>query len=207
MRGGFFSGLIAIAVTCAAPLSAQSMKRVAELCSDPMTSGPQKLIMLDSEGWERAEKATIPAVTAIANAHIATFSTGLGDWPARYSKIPALAGNFTTMIDSGVVSLWTKGDAYLAVSIQQTQDGGEHLACYFAGPENAETMEIIESYGTPETDPEQGLTITRFDETAFVMNPERSYKLFSVFSRHQSYPELATPDGYRLERVEQPKTE
>ncbi|MEB8388642.1 hypothetical protein OO012_15550 [Rhodobacteraceae bacterium KMM 6894] len=207
MRGGVLTALIAIAVTCAAPLSAQSMKRVAELCSDPMTTGPQKLTLFEAEGWIRQDKSSLSAVTAIANAHIASFTAGMEDWNSRYAAIPQLAGNFTRMIDDGAISLWTRDAAYLAISIQQTETGGEHLACYFAGPEDPDTLEVMARYGTPETEPEQGLTIIRFDESAFVMNPERNYELFSVFSRHQAYPEFATPDGYRLERVEQAATE
>ncbi len=191
----------------AAPLHAQSMARVADICSDPMTTGPQKAPVLEAEGWTRQDKSSIPAVTAIANAHIASFTVGMEDWESRYRAIPQLAGNFTTMIDSGNIDLWTKGAAYLAVSVQQTPEGGEHLACYFAAPESPETLEVIARYGTPEEFPDQGLTAIRFDETAMVMNPERSYKMYSTYSRHQSYPELATPDGYRLERIEQPQTE
>lgn len=205
MRSGFFTSLILIAATCAAPLSAQSMKRVAELCSDPMTTGPQKLTMFAYEGWTRQDKSSLAAATAIANAHIASFTVGMEDWAGRYRNIPGLAGNFTRLIDDGSISLWTKDAAYLAISILQTEAGGEHLGCYFAGPENPETLEVMAEYGTPETEPEQGLTVIRFDESAFVMNPERTYQLFSVFSRHQSYPEFATPDGYRLERIEQAK--
>ena len=34
-------------------------------------------------------------------------------------------------------------------------------------------------------------------------NPDRRYKMFSFFSRHQSYPEFEHPDCYRLERLEE----
>ena len=200
-------GAVACAVLMTAPLHAQSMSRVAEICSDPMTTGPQKSITLDADGWAKQDKSSLKAVTAIANAHIASFTTGMDDWADRYAAIPQLAGNFTRMIDGGDIELWAKGDAYLAVSVQQTPDGGEHLACYYAGPQDPDTMEVIAKYGTPEEIPDQGLTTIRFDETAMVMDPVRNYKMFSIFSRHQSYPEFAHPDGYRLERIEELKAE
>ncbi|QIE46802.1 hypothetical protein G5B38_15425 [Pseudohalocynthiibacter aestuariivivens] len=199
--------LMVAATLFAAPLHAQSMSRVAEICSDPMTTGPQKGIVLEADGWTKQPKSSLPAVTAIANAHIASFTAGMKDWTNRYAAIPQLAGNFTTMIDAGDVALWTKGDAFLAVSIQQTPEGTEHLACYFAGPENPETPEVMARYGTPEEFPEQGLTAIRFDETAMVMDPERNYQMYSFFSRHKVHPDFATPDGYRLERIEKPKSE
>ncbi len=186
---------------------AQTMSEVADLCSDPMTTGPQKAPLLEAAGWARQEKSSIAAVNAIANAHIASFTAGMEDWASRYGAIPQLAGNFIRMIDGGDIDLWTKGDAFLAVSIQQTPEGGEHLACYFAGPQNPETMEVMARYGTPEEFPDQNLTVIRFDETAMVMDPARSYTLYSSFSRHHTYPEFTYPDGYRLERIEQPSAD
>lgn len=186
---------------------AQSMSNVADICSDPLTSGPQKLPMLAAAGWVKQDESSIAAVHAIANAHIASFTTGLPDWPSRYAAVPQLAGNFITMINSGAISLWTKGEGFLAVSIQTSPEGTEHLACYYAGPENPETLEIIARYGAPQVFEDQGLTILRFDETAMVMNPEGRYKMYSTFSRHQSNPDFAHPDGYRLERVQEAGSE
>ena len=205
LRGGV--RLAVLACLLATPLHAGSMARVAEICSDPMTTGPQKAVVLAADGWARQDKSSLPAVTAIANAHIASFTTGMPDWESRYRAIPQLAGNFIQMIDDGSVVLWIKDDAYLVVSVQQTPEGGEHLGCYFAAPADPGTLDIMARYGPPEEVPDQRLTITRFDETAMVMDPERSYRMFSIFSRHYSYPEFTHPDGYRLERIEQPQLE
>lgn len=194
---------ILLAFGFAKTAQAQSMVVVAEICSDPLTSGPQKLPMLEAAGWVRQGEASIAAVHAIANAHIASFSTSLPDWPSRYAAVPQLAGNFIRMIEGGTVSLWAKGEAYLAVSIQQTPQGTEHLACYYAGPKNPETIEIIAGYGAPMVEEAQGLTMLRFDEIAIVTDPEGSYKMYSTFSRHQSDPDFAHPDGYRMERVQE----
>lgn len=183
---------------------AQSMTDVAEICSDPMTTGPEKLPRLAAAGWVQGDQGDTDAIALLANAHIATFTAGMDDWAQRYNAIPQLADNLTNMIAGGTVTLWTMEDSILAVSIQTAPANAEHLGCYFASPARADTLDMIARYGEAETVPDQNLTILRFDETAFVTNPDREYRLYSSFSRHQTYPEFTHPDAYRLERVRQP---
>lgn len=201
---GLCLALAALIVGVGQTARAQSMIEVAEICSDPMTTGPQKLPRLAAAGWVQGDGSNAEAINLLATAQIATFTAGMTDWAQRYGAIPELAGNLTNMINGGSVTLWTRQDAILAVSIQPAPESGEHLACYFAGPEHPETLELIARYGTPETIPEQNLTILRFDESAFVMDPAREYRMYSVFSRHQSSPEFTHPDAYRLERITEP---
>ena len=168
-------------------LSAQVMAPIVDLCQDPVTSGTMKIEALPRLGWT-ASQHDPDALLALATALVIGFTNGIPDLEDRFSKAPVLVENFENLMQDGQVTLWKNGDAILAVSIAETPEGGEHLACYFASPKTDETLQQIAKYGEPELLPELELIAYRFDETVFTLNPDIEYKMFSSWTRLTSPP-------------------
>jgi hypothetical protein len=197
------AALLAIALT--GPVSAGALVDAVDLCSDPLTTGPEKLERLPMAGWtQELDPASVPLLD-LATANIIGFTIGMENLEERFAAAPVLAGNLERMALDGQITLWTRDGAVLAVGIGPTAEGGEHLACYFAGPPTSELDDIQASYGGPEILPELELIALRFDETAIRYDPEITYKMFSNWTRLTSDPaRTGLTDGYRLERVQQP---
>lgn len=189
----------------ALPAQAQSVIEVSELCSDPMTMGPQKLSVLRAAGWDEADPATA-AIDGLARVHIPTFTGGIADFDQRLALAPELAGNLRNMVASGGATLLTLNGHYLAVLINETTAGTEHLTCLYAAPPMDAIFTMMQRYGTPDDQTYPRFTVLRFDETAIVMNPDRSFEMVSVWSRLDLPPDATDPltDAYRLERIESP---
>ncbi|WP_372838420.1 hypothetical protein [Phaeovulum sp.] len=191
----------------AAPAFAGTMSEVVDICSDPLSTGLQKRDLFAISGWAPLASDATPALTDLATALVIGFTMGMPDLEERFGLASVLAGNFAAMTDKGAMTLWSRDGAVLALNIDKTPEGGEHMACYFAMPPSDETFEIARVYGEPEVLPELELMAVRFDETAIRFQPDVEYQMFSTWTRLTSDP-LRTPltDAYRLERIEiQPK--
>jgi hypothetical protein len=190
----------------AGPVLAGALADAAELCSDPMTTGPEKQERMLRYGFTPAEPDPQGALGDLAVAHILPFTAHLPDLESRFAAAPELAGNFAAMIQAGSISLWQREGALLAFAINQTAEGTEHVSCYFAGPPTDDLMAMINRYGEPEVLPDLESIALRFDETAVNMRTNTSYQMISIWSRLTSDPQR-TPltDAYRLERIQQPE--
>jgi hypothetical protein len=189
----------------ALPVAAQSVVDVSDICSDPLSAGDRKRAMFQAEGWTMADPATAP-IDGIARVHITTFTGGINDFQARLDLAPQLAGNLRNMIATGGADLLTLNGHYLAILINETDAGLEHLTCLYASPPNDALFDIMLRYGTPDDQTYPNYTVLQFNETAFVMDPDRTYEMVSIWSR-LDLPLSATDtltDAYRLERVETP---
>jgi len=148
----------------AAPAFGSTMSDVVAICSDPLSTGPQKRDLFAISGWTPLASDAAPVLTDLSTALVIGFTAGMPDLEERFGLASVLAGNFATMTDKGAMTLWSRDGAVLAISIDKTPEGGEHLACYFAMPPSDETFEIARVYGEPEVLPELELMAVRFDE-------------------------------------------
>ncbi|MGZ9812182.1 hypothetical protein ACXN5S_17100 [Pseudoroseicyclus sp. H15] len=196
--------LIAGLTAMAAPVAAQVLEPVVDLCSDPLTNGPEKLARLPALGWAEAAPEA-ERLHDLALVHILGLTSGIPDLEERFAQTDVLAQNFANMIGAGQITLWQNGEALLAFSVAATPQGTEQVSCYYAGPPSDETFQIASRYGEPEELPELELRALRFDETAMTFDPDRTYLMYSTWTRLMSDPPRGPlTDGYRLERVEQP---
>ena len=185
--------------------SAGALQDAVELCSDPLTTGPEKLEQLPAYLWQSVTDPSTGPLVDFARSIVISFTGGMDDLEARFAAADQLAGNFAAMLETGQVTLWTRDGAILAVSLATTAEGGEHLGCYFAGPESTDIEQYWATYGPPETLPEIESIGLRFDESAMRFDPDVTYQMFSMWGRLTSDPQR-TPltDSYRLERLQQP---
>lgn len=199
-----FAALLLSAVL-AGPALAGALEDASALCSDPMTTGPEKREQMLRYGFTPAEADPQGALGDLAIAHILPFTNGMPDLATRFAAAPRLAANFAAMIEEGSISLWQREGALLAISIGQTPEGTEHVSCYFAGPPSDDLRAMFDRYGEPEDLPHLETLALRFDETAINMQTETRYRMVSIWSRLTSEPPR-TPltDAYRLERIEEP---
>ncbi|MBI1417673.1 MAG: hypothetical protein GC146_10670 [Limimaricola sp.] len=196
---------LASIVFCAIAGAAQAgpMTDVVNLCTDPMTTGPEKVARLPDMGWAPIEADPTGPLADLSTALIIGFTNGMPDLESRFAAAPRLAGNFATMTTQGQASVWSQGDAVLAITIAQTDAGGEHLGCYFANLPSDELMDWMSKYGGPETLPALELIALRYDETAMRFSPDITYKMYSTWTRLTSDPaRTRLTDGFRMERVQ-----
>jgi len=199
------STALAFSLALAGPALAGPMADAVDICSDPLTTGPEKLDLLPANQWQQVSDPESAPLIDLATAQIIGFTQGMPNLEERFAAAPVLADNFANMARAGQVTLWTRDDAILAVSFAQTPDGGEHLACYFASPPTDDLSTFQQRYGGPENLPELELIATRFDETAVRFNPDITYQMYSAWTRLTSDPARTDlTDSYRLERVQQP---
>ncbi|WP_333818027.1 hypothetical protein [Tabrizicola sp.] len=199
-----FAALLLSAVLAGSAL-AGALEDASALCSDPMTTGPEKREQMLRYGFTPAQADPQGALGDLAMAHILPFANDLPDLEARFAAAPVLAGNIARMIAEGTISLWQREGALLAFSIGQTPEGTEHVTCLFAGPPSDDLQTMFGRYGEPEDLPHLETLALRFDETAINMQTETRYRMISIWSRLTSDPPR-TPlaDAYRLERIEEP---
>lgn len=191
------------AATSASPATAQTLDPIVKICTDPLTTGPQKLDSLPDLGWIK----TVPSDENLLNlvtAHMMGFNFGMPSLDAHYSRAPMLVQELKDMMTQGSATLWTSGDAVLAITIDKVAKGGEHLTCYFASPPHEQTLQHINRLEGAETLPHLELIARRFDETVATVNPEKEYKMYGLWARITSDPARGPlTDSYRLVRVEQ----
>lgn len=197
---------LATALLCAVlagPALAGPMTEAAEICSDPMTTGPEKRERLPQLGWTPAPVDEAGTLTDLAVAHVIGFTRGMTDVNERFARAPLLAASFARLAGDGAITLWQKDGALLALSIARTAEDTEHVGCYLAMPAGDETLALIDAHGGPEVLPDLELVAARFDETAMNMRDDIRYRMYSTWTRLTSDPQR-TPltDAYRLERVE-----
>lgn len=180
---------------------------ISALCSDPMTNGAAKQDLLVAQGWAELSEPDSGVVIDLAAAHIMTIAAEVPAHQDRWQYVPQLASNFDGLIRGGTMSLWQRDDEVLALAVSVTADGLENLACYYAAPRQGDMLSQMGVYGTPEIVNDGTMTAMRFDEVAIVTNPDRSYNMFSIWTRNDAQPQgkpLRLTDAYRLERVQQP---
>ncbi|WP_373356074.1 hypothetical protein [Pseudoroseicyclus sp. CXY001] len=197
--------LAALMLAAAGPAAAAGLEPVMTLCSDPMTTGPQKLERLPAIGWQQLAEPDGDKLLDLATAHVMGFTQGMDDLEARFALASELAGNFASVMAGGTITLWTQGEAVLAFAVAETPEGLEHVSCYYAAPPDDELFALSAAYGAPEELPDLELRALRFDETALAFNPDRVYQMISTWTRLTSDPpRTELTDAYRLERVQQP---
>jgi hypothetical protein len=181
--------------------SGQSLTSTVALCSDPMTTGPQKLASLSGAGWSAVTDPTPEQFARLAGSLGPSFNS---DMPVAdmQSILPEISVGLANAVSGGILQVFEGNGALLMIGVNPQPDNGlEHLTCLFAGPASDDIATHWQQYGGAEVTPLLGREITLFQGTVFNARDDITYSEYQVWARVPATLSDLT-DTYRYERLE-----
>jgi hypothetical protein len=188
-------------ITLPVMASGQTLTSTVELCSDPMTTGHQKLALLPGAGWTEVTGPTPEQFARLAGSLGPSFNS---DMPVAEMQaiLPQISAGLANAVSGGILQVVEANGALLMIGVNpQPNNGLEHLTCLFAGSATSEVAAYWQQYGGAQVTPLLGREITLFEGSVFNARDDITYSEYQVWARvPQALSDLT--DTYRYERLQ-----